>query len=103
MQTLADLIVRFQLYAVCADCQRMERVPVQELAERYGSDLTIDSVRRRLRCQSCRRRTQDIRIVYVGERGRVAGFHYRTEIRPFTQPLRSSTDSSVSPKPETPT
>lgn len=99
MQTLADLIVSFQLYAVCTDCQRMERVPMQQLAERFGYDLTIDNVRRRLRCTGCDQRTGDIRIIYVGEQGRVAGFRYRTD----TQPFKSSTDSSVRPNPETPT
>jgi hypothetical protein len=96
---LADLMVSFQLYAVCTDCQRMERVPVQQLMERYGGDLTIDSVRRRLRCAGCSQRTGDIRIIYVGEQGRVSGFHYRADAQPF----RSSTDSSVRPNPETPT
>jgi hypothetical protein len=77
MKTLNDLIERFQLYAICTDCERMERVSIQHLVEHYGGDFLIEAVRQRLRCTSCRVRTGDIRIVYVGEKGKVAGFHYR--------------------------
>ncbi len=105
MKILGDLADRFQLYAVCTDCDRMQQVRVRALMDRYGSDLTIDSVRRRLRCSGCNRRTGDIRIVYVGERSRVSGFHYRHSGQPETgpQPVSSSVDSSVRPKPSTPT
>ena len=105
MKTVGDLIERFQLYAVCTDCERMERVDIQGLIDRFGGDLTIDRCRRRLRCRGCRQRTGDIRIVYVGENGKVAGFHYRGHNgrRPVLQSVSSSVDSSVSPKPSTPT
>lgn len=105
MKTVGDLIERFQLYAVCTDCERMERIDIQSLIDRYGRDLTIDRCRRRLRCRGCRQQTGDIRIVYVGENARVAGFHYRSHRgqRPALQSVSSSVDSSVSPKPSTPT
>ena len=109
MKTLGDLLERFQLYAVCTDCERMERLPIPMLIEQFGAALSIDEVRRRLRCQGCRKRTGDIRIVYVGEQGKVAGFHYRgapASVRRQSaagQPVSSSVDSSVSPKPSTPT
>ena len=99
MKTLADLIDRFQLYAVCTDCERMGHLYLQKLIDRLGSNLTIDSVRRRLRCNGCQQRTGDIRIVYVGESGKLSGFHYRGNSQPFS----NSVDSSVNPKPSTPT
>ena len=88
MKTLGDLIERFQLYAVCTDCERMERVAIGKLIEAYGKDLTIEAVRQRLRCSSCAVRTGDIRIVYVGEKGKLAGFHYRgNSARPALKPV----------------
>jgi hypothetical protein len=104
MRTLADLVERFQLYAVCSDCERMERLSLEPLMERLGGALEISEVRKRLRCRGCGVRTGDIRIVYVGENQKVSGFHYggrRPEIPP--QPLSSSVDSSVRPNPSTPT
>ena len=105
MKTVGDLIERFQLYAVCTDCERMEKVDLPGLIDRYGSDLTIDGFRRRLRCGHCRQRTGDIRIVYVGEDNRVSGFHYRSHgpRRPGDQSVSSSVDSKVRPNPSTPT
>ena len=106
---MTDLLERFQLYAVCTDCERMEQIRIQALIDRFGTDLTIDSVRRRLRCTGCRRRTEDIRIVYVGENARLSGFHYRgndgtvPQALPEAQPVSSSVDSSVRPNPSTPT
>ena len=87
MRTLQDLVERFQLYAVCTDCDRMERLPVQALIDQLGPNLAIDAVRHRLRCRTCRQRTGDIRIVYVGEQAKVSGFHYRGNLRPGTRPL----------------
>lgn len=110
MNTLIDLVERFQLYAVCSDCRRMERLPLKQMIDRLGSNLTIDEVRRRLRCCECGRRTGDIRIVYVGENAKVSGFHYgagrpalKAVAAPAPQSASSSVDSSVSPKPSTPT
>lgn len=117
---MSDLIERFQLYAVCTDCERMERVLIEDMISHHGADLTIESLRRRLRCGQCRQRTGDIRIVYVGEQAKLSGFHYRGNSPPpvkqpaaqsvttgkaviIDQPVRSSVDSSVNPKPSTPT
>jgi hypothetical protein len=77
MKTLGDLSECFQLYAVCTDCERMEPVSIPALIDSCGPHLLIDEVRRRLRCRGCGTRTGDIRIVYVGEKGKLAGFHYR--------------------------
>ena len=88
MKTMADLIESFQLYAVCTDCERMERVSIQKLIEAHGEDLSIEQVRTRLRCSGCRVRTGDIRIVYVGEKGKLSGFHYRgNSPRPPLRPV----------------
>jgi hypothetical protein len=85
---MSDLIESFQLYAVCTDCERMEQVSIQKLIETHGEDLLIDQVRKRLRCSGCRVRTGDIRIVYVGEKGKLAGFHYRgNSPRPPLRPV----------------
>ena len=107
MKCLADLVESFQLYAVCADCQRMEHVPLPALIERCGAATPIDEVRDRLRCRACGRRTGDVRIVYVGKSAALSGFHYRGNpepgARPPSQPFSSSVDSRVSPNPSTPT
>jgi hypothetical protein len=102
MKVLADLVERFQLYAVCSDCERMERLDLGTLIVRLGGSLEISALRKRLRCGSCHVRTGDIRIVYVGENRKVSGFHYGGR-RPAAQPFNSSVDSSVSPNPSTPT
>ena len=110
MKTLEDLRERFQLYAVCTDCDRMEHVSIPALIEHTGASQTIDDVRQRLRCRHCGQRTGDIRIVYVGEQGKVSGFHYRgtdssaaRQPALSDQPVSSSVDSRVSPNPSTPT
>ena len=77
MKTVGDLLESFQLYAVCTDCERMEQVLIERMIEAHGVDLSIDSLRCRLRCRQCRRRTGDIRIVFVGEKAKLSGFHYR--------------------------
>lgn len=76
MQTLQDLIVAFRLYGVCEACQRVEAVDLTKLIEQEGGDYPIDRIRMRLHCRSCRRRTQALRIVYVGPEGRASGFRY---------------------------
>jgi hypothetical protein len=87
MKTMGDLVERFQLYAVCTDCERMEQIAVGELIEAHGEALSIEAVRLRLRCRGCAVRTGDIRIVYVGEQGKLAGFHYRgSSSRPALKP-----------------
>ena len=103
----------------------MERIDLTELMHRFPETHTVEEVRDRVRCRSCRRRTRDIRIVYVGTDGNARGFHYRAhqyhrgalddrgvpnhrgapdhEGAPASQSPSSSVPSSVSPKPDTPT
>ena len=74
---LAELVKRFDLYGVCIDCRRMERVDVASIVAVGGSQLDVESIRARVRCSQCKRRTCDIRIVYSGPFGHARGFHYR--------------------------
>jgi hypothetical protein len=108
MQTLSELASHFELFAVCIDCRRMVRVDLNELLQRLPGGMTIEAVRRRLRCRACGRRTGDIRIVYAGPCGSARGFHYRNHAAPSHDPAdpqspSSSVPSKVKPKPATPT
>ena len=76
MQTLSDLVERFQLYAVCEPCQRVQGVDLATLIKSEGSNYPIDRVRMRLYCKECRQRSQALRIVYVGTDGKAASFRY---------------------------
>ncbi|HEY5678450.1 MAG TPA: hypothetical protein VIS55_00110 [Pseudomonadales bacterium] len=77
MLTLDDIARSFQVYAVCAPCQRTQPLPLAALIARFGGDLPVTALRARLRCETCRQRSADMRIVYVGPCGSAAGFHYR--------------------------
>jgi hypothetical protein len=77
MQTLNDLKESFQIYAVCVDCQRMSPMNLDMLIERFGEQFPVTDLRAKVRCSSCERRTQDLRIVYVGPRSRPTGFRYQ--------------------------
>jgi hypothetical protein len=74
---LTELIKHFELYAVCIDCRRMEPVDVASIVAAGGSQLDVETIRARVRCRQCNRRTRDIRIVYSGPCGHARGFHYR--------------------------
>ena len=75
--TLAELLIAFELFAVCTSCRRTEQLDLKHLVENMGKDCAIETIRQRVRCTSCLRRTGDIRIVYVGRCGSARGFHYR--------------------------
>ena len=82
MQTLADMVHAFRLYAVCEPCHRVAQVDLSGLIERDGGDYPIDRVRMRLKCEQCGQRSQSIRIVYVGPEGRASGFRYARSTQP---------------------
>lgn len=116
MQPLSELVDRFAVYALCLPCGRMEALDVAGLLQRLGVDSTLDDLRPRLRCRVCGMRSRELRVVYVGPAGRAIVFQYRRERgpRPSAGPhsdaglhagtdQSSSVDSSVSPKPPTPT
>jgi bacterioferritin-associated ferredoxin len=69
IQTLADLHYTQRVYASCGPCQRAVALDVRQLIERHGPLLTIDEVRRRIKCARCGKRTHDIRIVYSVAKG----------------------------------
>lgn len=73
MQTVADLLECFKVYAVCIPCARMEAVDIGTL----DPTMPVETLRHRLRCSGCNERRQDLRIVYVGPCERAAGFRYR--------------------------
>lgn len=62
--TLGEMLKSFRLYAVCSACDRMVQLDVASLAALVGRDVTVQEVRRRVRCKQCGRRTRDIRIVF---------------------------------------
>lgn len=106
MLTLADLKAEFELHAVCIACQRMERLDLNVLMAHVSQDCTVADIRTRVRCRQCRKRTHDIRIVYVGVDGKARGFHYRQHNGAPSlrdQSPSSSVPSNVSPNPDTPT
>lgn len=74
---LNDLRANFHLYAVCSSCDRMEAVNIPTLLQTLPADTPIGQIRQRVRCRGCNSRTNDIRIVYVGEGERSATFQYR--------------------------
>ena len=77
MQSLRDLIDRFNLYAVCESCQRQTKLNVQKLIKHLGAETQVHKMRSRLRCRVCGTRTEDLRIVYVGKKDQEAIFQYR--------------------------
>ena len=77
MTTLDDLALRFELYAVCIACRRMERLDIAALITKLGGASPLSAVRARVRCRACGARTHDIRIAYAGPEGDARGFHYR--------------------------
>jgi hypothetical protein len=70
MQRLMDLVESFRVYALCVPCGRMEPIDLDALMTHLDHTLTVDDLRARVRCRLCRRRTHDIRIIYVGPKER---------------------------------
>lgn len=77
MQTLAQLADSFQLYGVCEHCRRVAEIDLDKLMASEGADYTLDRVRMRLWCTTCRQRSHSLRIVYVGPGRKSAAFRYR--------------------------
>ena len=77
MQRLTDLLASFRVYALCVPCGRMETVDLHQAISRLGADSTVSELRTRVRCRKCGRRTEDVRVVYVGPEDRPATFHYK--------------------------
>ncbi|MEQ8859954.1 MAG: hypothetical protein RIC56_15025 [Pseudomonadales bacterium] len=77
MQRLTDLVERFKVYALCVPCGRMEPVDLSRAIARLGETATVADLRARVRCQGCRQRSRDVRVVYVGPQDRPTSFRYR--------------------------
>ena len=50
----------------CKSCGDSSLVSVQDMIERHSADTTVDHVRAKARCSSCRQTTFQFRIVYRG-------------------------------------
>ena len=57
LRTLADHQA-FTLTAFCRPCDRSVLLNQQALADRWGWDVQLQDIRRRLRCQACGRRPE---------------------------------------------
>ena len=69
MRTLGEIPNTFKLYCFCAaNCERSVVVDHQKVLWEQ-EDMTIPYFRKKVRCSECGTRTEDIRIVYVGETG----------------------------------
>jgi hypothetical protein len=51
--TIGDLGERNHLYAYCNACRHSSRLDLAALRERYGPQLSLKSLRARLRCSRC--------------------------------------------------
>jgi hypothetical protein len=53
IRTLADLGAQSQLYAYCNACHHSSQLDLTALRERYGPQLSLNSLQTRLRCSRC--------------------------------------------------
>ena len=55
LDTVGDFIAsgRYHVSGCCSRCRRYPELPLADLAERYGRNLAISDLRRRLRCSIC--------------------------------------------------
>ena len=63
LRTLADYQA-FTLSALCQACDRSVTLDHQTLADRWGSDVLLEDIRRRLRCRECGRRPERLLVGY---------------------------------------
>ena len=63
LRTLADHQA-FTLGAFCRECDRSVTLDHQALADRFGRDVLLEDIRRRLRCQQCGRRPERLLVGY---------------------------------------
>jgi len=54
----------------------MPQLNITQLVRVFGATTTVDSIRRKLVCNRCGRRTGNIRVVYRGPKGGAAAFRY---------------------------
>ena len=88
---MGELASNFELYGLCTMCKRMPQLNIAQLIRVFGAQTSINDIRKRLVCNRCGRRTENIRVVYRGPSGGAAQFRY----------LGSDNDESSSDKPLT--
>ena len=49
---------QFRLTAFCQACDRSAQLDHGALAERFGAEVLLDTIRRRVQCRQCGRRTE---------------------------------------------
>jgi hypothetical protein len=64
IRTLGDLGERNELYAYCDSCRHSSQLDLAELRERYGPDLSLKTLRARLRCSRCGARSVETSHVW---------------------------------------
>jgi hypothetical protein len=71
IRILGDLGERDQLYAYCSACRHNRRLDLAALRERYDPQLSLKSLRARLRCSRCGARSIETSHVWdAGPQGR---------------------------------
>jgi hypothetical protein len=60
---LADLDRGHRLYGHCSKCKRTKVLDVAKLEQLCGPFATQEEVRKRVRCTTCKRRTNELRLV----------------------------------------
>jgi hypothetical protein len=63
LRTLADY-QGFTLRAFCQACDRSIELDQPALITRFGPEVLLDTIRRRLRCRACGRRTERLLVGY---------------------------------------
>ena len=61
----SEMAERLRLKLECS-CGHSPLIPVQDMIVLYGGETTVDHVRAKAQCSSCRQRTFKFRIVYRG-------------------------------------
>ncbi len=61
LRTLADYHA-FTLTAFCRDCDRSVLLDKTALADRYGEDVLLEEIRRRLTCRQCGHRPERLSV-----------------------------------------
>jgi hypothetical protein len=63
LRTLADYH-QFRLTAFCQLCDRSAQLDHAALAERFGAEVLLDTIRQRVRCRQCGRRSGRLLVGY---------------------------------------
>jgi hypothetical protein len=60
IRTIGDLEGRSRLVAYCPSCRHRQFLDLEALRQRYGSELSLRSLRARLRCSRCEARRPEM-------------------------------------------